>query len=570
MNTLKLSELKKEQLIQYYRIARNAAMISACFTGIVLIILTLSFIQFKSHDPINSPELTKLIEQVRQGNSDTDFADTVRAYDLLVRKAHFTALAFNHFGSYLVLGGFIFLLICLKLMFELKRKIPRPDKYKETEYQPKKNVFLQSAILCCAAIIVVASFMAQRFFSGSWHLIEQELEKIQPQTYPPYEAYKKNWPGFRGYRGLGIGYAQNIPDHWDATTEENILWKTPIPKPGFNSPVIWERRIFLSGADKTGRSVYCFDLDTGEIIWEKETTTASDSAMPEVSEDTGLAAPTMAVNGMFVSAIFATGELITLDFNGTIIWEKKLQTPDNAYGHASSLIAYLDKLFVQYDHGHGAQLLAFDISTGKKLWERRREVETSWTSPVIVPSSKGDQLILTATPLIISYDPHTGASLWQMEDVIGGEIGPSPAFFNDRVYFMNQYSILACVDIIAQKKVWEYNRNLSDIPSLVASDGYLIVPTSFGKVTCFNAETGDRYWEQKFETGFYASPLIVGDTVYLLDRKGVMRIFKLARTFESVSDPDIAEECVATPALADNKIIIRGLKNLYGIGEVKP
>lgn len=544
---------------------RNAALVSGCFTAIVLIILTISFIQFKSYDPIRSPVLSRFIEDVHEGNTQKEFIDSVRAYDLLIRKAHFTSIAFTRFGGYLLLGGVLVLLAALKLMYEIKRSMPHPGMFKEPEEDVKKSLYLQLVIACFAALIVISAFVLPHFFSRGPQGFASVRETVLPEAFPSEEEQKENWGGFRGYRGLGVAYTDAIPVAWDVKTNEHIAWKTPIPKPGFNSPVIWGNKVFLSGADAAGREVYCFDLDSGDMVWKKAVSSASDTPMPDVSEDTGLAAPTVASNGKVVSAIFATGELITLDPDGAVLWEKKLELPDNAYGHASSLMIYRNILFVQYDHDGGAKLLAFDTSSGKKLWEQKRNVETSWTSPVIAPSSAGDQLILTATPFIVAYDPVSGSPLWRMENVIDGEIGPSPAFFNDRVYFINQYSVLACVDILKQKIIWEYDRSLSDIPSPVAYDGYLIVPTSFGKVTCFNAETGAVYWDHRFDTGFYASPVIAGDTVYLLDKKGIMRIFKLDKTFIPVSSPSLEEVCVATPAFNKNSIVIRGAQNLYRI-----
>ena len=71
--------------------------------------------------------------------------------------------------------------------------------------------------------------------------------------------------------------------------------------------------------------------------------------LPRVLDATGYAAPTMATNGRFVAAIFATGELACLAMDGERIWAKQLEVPSNHYGHASSLICNDEWLFVQYD-----------------------------------------------------------------------------------------------------------------------------------------------------------------------------------------------------------------------------
>ena len=65
----------------------------------------------------------------------------------------------------------------------------------------------------------------------------------------------------------------------------------------------------------------------------------------------------------------------------------------------------------------------------------------------------------------------------------------------------------------------------------------------------------------------YASPILVGDRVYLLERGGRMHVFPLLRDgYKPVATPELGEETVATPAVYQNSLIIRGAKHLYRIG----
>ena len=50
-----------------------------------------------------------------------------------------------------------------------------------------------------------------------------------------------------------------IPVTWDGASGENILWKIAIPLHGYNSPVIWDDKLFLTGANTNVKEVYCID-----------------------------------------------------------------------------------------------------------------------------------------------------------------------------------------------------------------------------------------------------------------------------------------------------------------------
>ena len=155
--------------------------------------------------------------------------------------------------------------------------------------------------------------------------------------YPSREAIGRNWPRFRGPGGLGISAYTNVPSSWNGITGEGVLWKTPVPLAGQNSPIVWENRVFLTGASEDEREVYCFDADSGELLWQRAVADVpgSPSEPPEVDDVTGFAAPTAVTDGKRVYAIFANGDLACFDFDGKRLWAMSLGNPDNLYvnGH---------------------------------------------------------------------------------------------------------------------------------------------------------------------------------------------------------------------------------------------
>ncbi|MBI9034783.1 MAG: PQQ-binding-like beta-propeller repeat protein [Bacteroidales bacterium] len=402
-----------------------------------------------------------------------------------------------------------------------------------------------------------------------------EEVKVKDTTPEPTQASStysdevlKNFSTFRGPGSNGIVYHNNVPLKWDGTTGENLLWKTKIPVHGYNSPVIWEDKIFISGATSDDRLIYCFDLNTGELLWTGNITgiKGSPSTAPETTPDTGHAAPTVTTDGKYVYAIFSNGDIAAFDFEGNMTWGRNLGVPSNHYGHSSSLITFNDKLIVQYDHRKEAKVMALSTSTGETLWSTPRKVKVSWASPVLVNTGTRWEVILSADPIVASYDPETGEELWQL-DCMSGEVGPSIGYADGIVYGMNEYASLVAIKLgDPLEKIWEDDEYLSDVPSPIATDKYLFIATSYGVFICYDAKTGTKYWEAEFDNGFYSSPILVGENIYISDRKGIVHIFKADKEYIAVGSNLLGEDTDTTPAVVNGKIVIRGKEHLFCFG----
>ncbi|RZT91257.1 outer membrane protein assembly factor BamB [Ancylomarina subtilis] len=385
----------------------------------------------------------------------------------------------------------------------------------------------------------------------------------------PSKEMMANFPSFRGPGGNGIAYHKNIPTEWDGASGKNIKWKVTIALHAYNSPVIWGDKLFLSGADANQREVYCYNTQSGKLVWTAKIgqIPGSPDQVPDVTPDTGYAASSLSTDGESVFAIFSNGDLIALDMNGKPVWSKNLGLPDNHYGHSSSLVVFEDKLIVQYDHKKGGKVMAFSTKTGDELWSTARKVKVSWASPVVVKNGDRAEVLLAADPCVASYDALTGEELWKL-DCITGEVGPSVAYANGIVFALNEYASLVAIKTGDQPEIlWEAYDYLSDVPSPVATDKYLFVVTSYGLVACYDALSGELYWEHEFDNGFYASPILVDGKIYLIDRVGSMHIFKADKEFVSIATSNIGEKTDSTPAFADGHIFIRAGKNLYCIGK---
>lgn len=557
----------KPQLL--YLIAKRAALVAVIFAAILSILMITSYIQIKSVDPLNSKAISQLMLQLQTTPDDMALKEQIRALDLLARKAYFTQQWQIRTGSYLLLAFVIVFLSALKYMSSLKPQLPDlnanppPDDTWENKLVSRRYILLGGLGVFILAIVlgILGELDVKKI--GMW---KPNVDSTADSA--NMEAVRNNWPNFRGPGGIGIAYYTDVPTEWDSATEKNILWKVSIPLPGYNSPILWEDKIFLAGADRKTQAVYCIDSGSGKTLWQAELTDISGSPAerPRISEDTGYAASTMATDGQRVFAIFATGDIACLDFSGKRIWAKNLGVPDNHYGHSSSLITYQDLLLVQFDQNTGGRLLGLRSATGEIFFDTPRDTEISWASPILVNTGSRMEIILNSNPFVISYDPGTGRELWRFK-CMQGEIAPSPAYADGMVFVVNDYARLAAIKLgDTPEMVWEYIDDLSEVSSPLASKDLVFMVASYGTVTCFDSKTGERYWLQDFEDGFYSSPILVGDNVYLMDMKGEMFIFKAAKEYRLVSQGHLGERAMTIPAFMHNRIYIRGIKNLYCIG----
>lgn len=615
------NNLDQEQKI---KLAYRVMLISGIFCGVVALLLMLNFWHMKQHEPLESKTIEILVERLKNEPNNEELKEEIRSFDLLARKAYFTSQWQVKTGTWLLLFGGILMAVSLKVYTDLRARIEEPEKVTEEllraransqywlmvagglilglsmvsgilsndflkEYQamgmveetapPQDGVEVIEVFPTEAAVDSTGTESAELAEDASGTVPEATTEtgsesQVQPaatQTSTRFrrEDFKANQATFRGYMGHGISYHKNIPVKWNGSTGENIKWKVAFSKPGYNTPVIWGDKIFISGGDAAARIVACYNRNNGQLLWEKEVTgiQGSPTTMPRVTDDTGLAAPTMAVDGNRVYAIFATGDIIAFDLQGNKVWGRNLGVPNNHYGHSSSLQVWENKVVVQYDTSSKGRMLALNTATGEILWDVERPVHVSWASPVLIEVEGKIQVVTTSDPYVSGHDLQTGAEIWKVEAMMG-EVGASVAYGDGLVYATNEYARLVAIEPKPGASfVWEDDEYLSEASSPLVYNGLLFTATSYGVLVCYDARTGEKQWEKEYGEGFYSSPMVAGGNLYIIDLGGVTHIVKADRTGTVVGDPELGEGGFALPVFADGHVYIRGLEHLYCIGE---
>jgi len=304
------------------------------------------------------------------------------------------------------------------------------------------------------------------------------------------------------------------------------------------------------------------------VLWKQpvDKIQGSPATAPKVTEDTGLAASSLTTDGNRVYAIFPNGDIICFDMDGNRVWARNLGLPDNHYGHASSLVMWKDKVYVQYDTNKSRKLMALNASTGENVWETARKGKISWASPILAEINGKYQVVLSTDPMVAGYDTETGKELWSV-NCMSGEVGPSPASGGGLIFAGNEYAKLVAIDPLKNAKVWESDEFLPEVASPVTANGFLFVATSYGVLACYDAKTGVKYWSKEDGPGYYSSPVIADNKLYTFDTSGKMRVFEVAKTEKILGEGNAGEKVTTTPAFAEGHMYLRTPTFLYCIGK---
>jgi outer membrane protein assembly factor BamB len=566
-----------------FRFWTAIAFVAGMFSFVVFVLLMVNYLQIRAADPVNHELLTQLRQQyAAEPEQNQVLAERIQQLDLLTRKAFFTSQTHLRVGGLMLLAGIVTFLVAFKNLVRWQRVKPEleetPTADKEFLAFGQSRQLITWACVGALGLGLLSTLLTERTLNQDIiealakedHGEEAEIQLAELWV-PAWEELEKNWPSFRGPASNGNAHFTTAPLEWNLEEGTNVKWKVEIPLPGANSPIVWENKVFISAADESNFEVHCYDTETGEQLWVHtlKDVPGSPAEPPQVTQETGHAAPTMVAHGGAVYAVFANGDMGAIDFDGNLRWSKNIGVPDNHYGHSSSLLAWENLVFVQLDHMIEAKVMALDMMTGDEVWNQKRET-ISWASPVIARTEMGPQLLLNSESTVDAYNPTTGALLWS-EEFLAGEVAPSPVYANGKVFAANEYALAAAVqlsgtaDAIESEIVWEYDYYLPEVASPISDGEYVYYGTASGDFVCLNFETGEEVYAEELGVTFYSSPVMVGDRMYIADVDGVMFVVKTGAEFELLAKIENGEEIFATPAFMDGRIYLRTAEHLYCI-----
>jgi outer membrane protein assembly factor BamB len=419
-----------------------------------------------------------------------------------------------------------------------------------------------------------------------------------------------DWPQWRGPAASGVAPDRTLPTRWSAT--ENVAWKAPIAGVGVSTPIVSGDRLFVTsqigagvkregnhprlvqGADaaaqgeralgaghsadagKTFFVVEAFSRAGGKRVWERRI--EADGSLTPVHDKHNLATPSPVSDGTLVFAWFGTGQIVALDRDGKIVWQrhlgKEIAPFDIQWGHGSSPTLYGDSLILLCDQPSAAYLIALDKRTGKDRWKADRgKGRSSYSTPLIVESSGRAEVIVNSSERIDAYDARTGEFLWHTGDANRFPI-PSPVVHDGVIYASRGYRSGPYMaikpggrgDITATHVTWQVGTGAPYVSSLLYYEGAVYMANDVGVLTVIDAATGQRIWQERVEGVFSASPVAGAGHVYFVSENGETIVLKAGRQPAVVARNPIGSRAVASPAISNGQIFIRTDDQLFCIG----
>ena len=392
-----------------------------------------------------------------------------------------------------------------------------------------------------------------------------------------------NWPAWRGENASGSTTHGNYPS--ELNQEKNLLWKAPLPDKGCSTPIVWENSILLTSPINGEDSVLSFSMG-GQKNWQ---TKIGHERKGRHLNGSG-SNPSVVTDGKNLYALFKSGNLACLNFDGKIIWKKDLSSygKDTLYwDFGTSPILTSKHLIVALMRKGNSWLLAFDPKNGEVAWEKERNYKTppecdhSYATPTLIEHEGKEAILVWGAERLSAHSAKDGEMHWVStgfnpkqkknwvvvgSQVVVGDIAIVPY---GRGTHMKGVRMGGAGDITESNLLWTRTDTGCFVPSPAVAHGKVYVLRDRGEVHCIDPKTGKSHWEDAFpraSSSYYGSPTVAGKKLYAPREDGVILIADISKGFKFLGEFDMGERVIASPVPLNDKILIRGEKNLLCFG----
>jgi outer membrane protein assembly factor BamB len=386
----------------------------------------------------------------------------------------------------------------------------------------------------------------------------------------------------------------------------SFCWQLAVPKLGPDKYLDWPKTGMSSPATVEGDRVYVM-TNRVEVVCLDLNGLADGNDGPYQDEGR--------------HAVESATEVLELtDRDADILWLFDMQAEVGMYphdaAHASPLL-HGDVLYVNTCNGvdnthrlirspEAPSLIALDKNTGRLLAQDEEGIgprifHSTWSSPSLGEVDGKDRVFFAGGDgVCYGFDALVGTGplnrTWKFDcdpnapktnvHKFTGNRGESPSnimsmpvFHEGRLFVTGGGDIwwgkkeawIKCLDatgtgdVTDTGEIWSrpLDRHCCSTPSVY--NGLVFVADCGRKVHCFDAETGQEYWEHKTGGEIWGSTLVADGKVYVGTRRGDFWVFAAKKEKVILSTTKFEDGTIGTPTAANGVLYVATMKKLYAL-----
>ncbi len=407
-----------------------------------------------------------------------------------------------------------------------------------------------------------------------------------PATATSAGAPEADWPQWRGPKNSGSTQAGGFPTQW---TDDSVVWKAPLPAKGCSTPIVLEKRIYLTAPSEGKDAVLAFDW-AGKPLWK----TDLGAEDPGKHRNASGSNPSPVTDGKSIFVTFKSGNLAALNLDGSVRWQANLVGrfgPVNLFwDFGTSPVLTENNVVLARMHNGESWLAAFDKDTGEMRWKTDRTYQTpkegdhGYTTPSVIRHEGREALLTWGAQHLTIHDAQNGKLLWSCGDFNPASTALWPAVASQVpadgmavVCFgradrgnprLHGIQLGGSGDVTTTSRVWVREDVGAFVPTPVEYKGLVYILSDRGQVDCIEPRTGKTAWSASLprsSANFYSSPVIADGILYAAREDGAVFVARVEKGFELISENKFDDRIIASIVPVRNRLFIRGQSFLYCI-----
>lgn len=197
----------------------------------------------------------------------------------------------------------------------------------------------------------------------------------------------------------------------------------------------------------------------------------------------------------------------------------------------------------------------------------------AFSTPQVIEQDGRPVLLSSGAKAHYAYNVATGAEIWRVEEREQHSSSSRPVVAHGMAYFQTGFAkgqliavklggkgVLPGTDI-----VWREKKNVPNKPSILVHDDLLFMVDDAGIASCLEAKTGALLWRERVLGSQSASPLLADGKIYFFAEHGIVTVVEAARTFQKLAENKFESGFMASPAVSGSALFLRTKTHLYRV-----